>query len=167
MLEPLRISLPTAAATRRVGAALGRLAQPGDILGLDGPLGAGKTCLVSGLAEGLGLRGPITSPTFTLINEYAGRLPLFHADLYRLNSEQELLELGLYESAEFGGVLAVEWLSRFPDALPRDRLDLQLALGPGRGRTLTITAGGPRSAQRLQELSGLAAQPLFRAAGMR
>lgn len=151
--DTLTVELPTAAATSRLGALLGRLLQPGDVLGLDGPLGAGKTCLVGGLARGLGVQGPVTSPTFTLVNQHAGRLTLYHVDLYRLNSAQEVDELGLWESAEAGGVMAVEWLSRFPDALPPDRLQLELRLHPVRGRILTLTASGERSRQRLAELA--------------
>lgn len=154
-IETLRIELPSAAATGRVGAELGRLLQAGDVLGLDGPLGAGKTCIVGGIARGLGVKGAVTSPTFTLVNQYAGRLTLYHVDLYRLMSSQEVDELGLWESAEAGGVMAVEWLSRFPDALPPDRLQLELRPQPAprRGRILTVTALGPRSRQRLHELA--------------
>lgn len=152
--EPLRVHLGSAAATGRFGAQLGKLLQPGDLLGLDGPLGAGKTCLMAGLARGLEVTGAVTSPTFTLVNQHVGRLVLHHADLYRLGSSIELVELGLWEAAESGGVLAIEWLSRFPDALPADRLELRLAFAqkPQRGRTVDVTAHGPRSAQRLFEL---------------
>jgi tRNA threonylcarbamoyladenosine biosynthesis protein TsaE len=151
---PLQIRLASAAATGRFGALLGRLLKPGDLLGLEGPLGAGKTCLMAGLGRGLEVAGPVTSPTFTLVNQHAGRLLLHHADLYRLGSAVELLELGLWEAAESGGVLAVEWLSRFPDALPPDRLELSLsfAQAPQRGRLLEVSAHGPRSAERLFEL---------------
>ena len=86
------VSLRDAAATRRLGERLGRAAAPGDVIGLDGTLGAGKTCLVQGLARGLGVPRdvPVGSPTFTLLNEHRGRLPLYHADLYRLEDEGEL-----------------------------------------------------------------------------
>ncbi len=175
----LQIDLPTAAATRRLGAVLGRLCQPGDVLALEGPLGVGKTCLVQGLSRGLKIADKVTSPTFTLINEYGGQSggqsgdnsgprpqkkadrprPLFHVDLYRLGSEEELFELGLWEAAESGGVMAVEWLSRFPTALPLDRLELRLEPGPGRGRTLRIKAGGARSWARLLALASALHQP--------
>lgn len=152
--QALELQLGTAAATRRLGKLLGQLLQAGDLLGLEGPLGAGKTSLVSGLAAGLKWRGAVTSPTFTLINQYAGRLLLYHVDLYRLGSEMELIELGLWEAAEAGGVLAVEWLSRFPESLPADRLELHIAPAADgkRGRTLRLNAQGPRSAKRLAEL---------------
>jgi tRNA threonylcarbamoyladenosine biosynthesis protein TsaE len=159
------VALRTPAATRKLGAILGQLAEPGELLELQGPLGAGKTCLVQGVARGLGVREAVTSPTFTLINQYSvppkrrksgtALTPayLYHVDLYRLSSAEELSELGLWEVAAAGGVMAVEWLSRFPEALPPDRLLLQLAYGPGRGRSLTVHAGGERSRLRLRELS--------------
>jgi tRNA threonylcarbamoyladenosine biosynthesis protein TsaE len=147
---------------QRFGRQLASVLQPGDCVGLDGPLGAGKTCLVQGLARGLGVPRelPIGSPTFTLVNQYPGRLAgrgaapltLFHVDLYRLASASELAELGLEEAAETGGVLAVEWLSRFPQALPADHLALTLAMLPTGGRSLEVHAGGPRSAARLATL---------------
>lgn len=161
---PLELRLATAAATRRLGRLLGQLVKAGDLLGLEGPLGAGKTCFIAGLAAGLKWRGAVTSPTFTLINQYAGRLVLYHADLYRLRSAMELDELGLWEAAEAGGVLAVEWLSRFPEALPPDRLELRLepAQAPGRGRALRVTAHGPRSNERLAALRArLEKEPAF------
>jgi tRNA threonylcarbamoyladenosine biosynthesis protein TsaE len=153
--------LKTVAATQRVGRWLGAVLQPGDVLGLDGPLGAGKTSLVQGLARGLGVPRQVAvgSPTFTLVNQYggqpgaaAGPLTLYHVDLYRLKNAQELDELGLWEAAESGGVIAVEWLSRFPQALPADRLELTLALLPQGGRSLHLRARGPRSAARLTAL---------------
>lgn len=149
------VALRDAAATRRLGERLGRAAAPGDVIGLDGTLGAGKTCLVQGLARGLGVPKdvPVGSPTFTLLNEHRGRLPLYHADLYRLEDEGELRELGLWEAAERGGVLAVEWLSRFPRALPADRLEIEIELDPqGAGRSAHLRARGPRAARLLGAL---------------
>jgi len=171
------IHLKTAAATRQLGRRLGALLQPGDVLGLDGPLGAGKTCLVQGLARGLGVPPEVAvgSPTFTLVNQYAGQPPrqspgrpdgpasppvaaaplpltLYHVDLYRLESARELDELGLWEAAESGGVMAVEWLARFPQALPADRLELTLDVLPDGGRSLGLRPGGPRAAARLAAL---------------
>ena len=157
--------LKTVAATQRVGRCLGAVLKPGDVLGLDGPLGAGKTSLVQGLARGLGVPPEVAvgSPTFTLVNQYGGQLggqpgpvavpmTLYHVDLYRLKSAQELAELGLWEAAESGGVMAVEWLSRFPQALPADRLELTLDILPQGGRSLVLRACGPRSAARLTAL---------------
>ncbi len=155
--EGWRLVLPTPEATQALGAKLGELLQPGDVIGLDGPLGAGKTCLVQGLARGLEVPRDtrVSSPTFTLMNEHPGRLVLYHVDLYRLNSAAELDELGLWEAADSGGVMAVEWLARFPRALPLDRLHLDLSMdasGPLGPRHLLVRALGPRAAERLQKL---------------
>ncbi|MCS6913434.1 MAG: tRNA (adenosine(37)-N6)-threonylcarbamoyltransferase complex ATPase subunit type 1 TsaE [Myxococcales bacterium] len=155
-MSGLTLHLPDVAATRRLGRTLGRLLQPGDVLGLDGPLGAGKTSLVQGLARGLGVpaRVPVTSPTFTLLCEYQGRMPLYHADLYRLREAAELGELGLWEAAEAGGVLVVEWLARFPEAAPPERLQIELAFPPsGPGRQAHLTGRGRRAAELLQALA--------------
>lgn len=93
--------------------------RAGDVLALCGDLGAGKTHFVKGLAAGLGITGEVTSPTFTLIHEYpGGRLPLFHFDFYRLESEDDLLRIGFDDYLDSGGVLAIEWAEKFPALLP-------------------------------------------------
>lgn len=153
------LTLPTAADTAALAQRLGQLMQPGDVLGLDGPLGVGKTCFVQGLAAGLGVppQVRVTSPTFTLVNEYTGRLTLYHVDLYRLKQAGELRELGLWELADTGGVLAVEWLGMFPDELPADRLLIEMSFVPAavpgsaqrRPRQLVARAQGPQAAGRL------------------
>ncbi|MBX3747594.1 MAG: tRNA (adenosine(37)-N6)-threonylcarbamoyltransferase complex ATPase subunit type 1 TsaE [Verrucomicrobiae bacterium] len=107
--------------TERLGERLGRLAQPGWVFGLTGPLGMGKTQWVKGLARGLGVRARIVSPTFGLVNEYRrGRLPFFHLDLYRLEGAGQILEAGLgaYLPPE-DGVAAIEWYERWPGPDPR------------------------------------------------
>ena len=91
----------------------------GDVLALCGDLGAGKTHFVKGVAAGLGITAEVTSPTFTLIHEYpGGRLPLFHFDFYRLESENDLLRIGFDDYLDAGGVLAIEWAEKFPALLP-------------------------------------------------
>ncbi len=96
--------------TEALGEALGRELRAGDVLALDGDLGAGKTAFTRGLARGLGYSGRVTSPTFTIVNEYeGGRLPLFHFDLYRLTSPEELFDIGWEDYLERGGVCCVEW----------------------------------------------------------
>ncbi|MCX6022314.1 MAG: tRNA (adenosine(37)-N6)-threonylcarbamoyltransferase complex ATPase subunit type 1 TsaE [Chloroflexi bacterium] len=136
-------------ATAAVGEALGRLAQPGDVVLLRGDLGAGKTCLTQGLGRGLGITQPVTSPTFVLAAEYReGRLPLFHLDLYRLAGDAEADDLGLDEYFEGGGVTVVEWPDRAPGALPAEHLMVDLAHVRGNEavRRLTVTAAGERAA---------------------
>jgi tRNA threonylcarbamoyladenosine biosynthesis protein TsaE len=101
------------------GRALGETMRGGEVLALDGDLGAGKTQFVKGLAAGLGCADAVTSPTFTLIHEYTGgRLPLFHFDFYRLENEDEVLRVGLDDYLGAGGVVAIEWAEKFPALLP-------------------------------------------------
>lgn len=153
--DVLSVSLPNAAATRALGRMLAIAAQAGDLIALEGPLGAGKTCLVTGLARGLAIQGPISSPSFALLHVHRGRLTLHHVDLYRLQDPTELYELGLWEAAESGGLLVIEWLDRFPDAVAPDRLRIRLSFPqPGaKGRLAEISAAGPRSQARLLTLS--------------
>ena len=108
--------------TQELARRLGQLANAGTVLLLAGPLGAGKTSFVQGLARGLGITGVVNSPTFTIVKEYRGRLPLFHFDLYRLEEAEELWELGLDEYLDSVGVSALEWGERALALLPRDHL---------------------------------------------
>ena len=104
--------------TERVGAALGKILTPGTILAYRGDLGAGKTAFTRGLARGLGYSEPVTSPTYTIVNEYlGGRLPLFHFDMYRLQSSDDLWDIGWEDYLERGGVCAVEWSENVDDAM--------------------------------------------------
>ena len=104
--------------TEKVGAALGKVLTPGTVLAYRGDLGAGKTAFTRGLARGLGYREPVTSPTYTIVNEYlGGRLPLFHFDMYRLASSDDLWDIGWEDYLERGGVCAVEWSENVEDAL--------------------------------------------------
>jgi tRNA threonylcarbamoyladenosine biosynthesis protein TsaE len=130
--------------TRALGEALGRAIDRPLAIALIGPLGAGKTCLVQGLAVGLGVARDrrVGSPTFTLVNEHAGRLRLCHADLYRIELERELDELGLEEYLADGGVVVAEWADRFPQVLPDERLEIVLHVGPGSSRRLDFVARG-------------------------
>ncbi|MDQ7030329.1 MAG: tRNA (adenosine(37)-N6)-threonylcarbamoyltransferase complex ATPase subunit type 1 TsaE [Ardenticatenia bacterium] len=116
------------AATRRLGFLVGRLAQPGHVVLLSGPLGVGKTLFVQGVAAGLGIPDVVRSPSFTLINEYhTGRLPLYHVDLYRLTGADELTTIGLEEYLErHDGVIAVEWPERAAGQLPTEALHVRL-----------------------------------------
>jgi tRNA threonylcarbamoyladenosine biosynthesis protein TsaE len=134
--------------TKALAARLGELLEPGDVIDLVGPLGAGKTAFVQGLARGAGVsRGTrVTSPTFNIALEYAGRIPLYHLDLYRLSDPGELLEVGFEHYVYGKGATAVEWLDKFPDLAPENRLTIALAIAGPRARTLTVTAHGARAA---------------------
>ena len=106
------------AETEAVGAALGRIIPAGTVLAYRGDLGAGKTAFTRGLARGLGYAEPVTSPTYTIVNEYlGGRLPLFHFDMYRLRSSDDLWDIGWEDYLERGGVCAVEWSENVDDAM--------------------------------------------------
>lgn len=101
--------------------------KPGTVMALHGDLGAGKTCFVQGLAAALGIDEPITSPTYTLIGEYEGRLPLHHIDLYRLSGPEEALGLGIEEYFDINGVTAIEWAERAEGILPPDLLHIRIS----------------------------------------
>ena len=104
--------------TENLGAALGKILKPGTILAYRGDLGAGKTAFTRGLARGLGYQDPVTSPTYTIVNEYlGGRLPLFHFDMYRLASSGDLWDIGWEDYLERGGICAVEWSENVDDAM--------------------------------------------------
>lgn len=132
---------------RRLGRALGAAALPGDVVALVGTLGAGKTHLAQAIARGAGVppETRVTSPTFAVVVEHAGRIPVHHADLYRLGSADELAEIGLVERAA-DGLLVVEWADRLPGVLPADALWITLTVAAPGVRALDLAASGPRSA---------------------
>ena len=104
--------------TEKIGAALGKILNPGTVLAYRGDLGAGKTAFTRGLARGLGYAEPVTSPTYTIVNEYlGGRLPLFHFDMYRLRSSDDLWDIGWEDYLDRGGICAVEWSENVADAM--------------------------------------------------
>ncbi len=130
--------------TQSIAKKLGTLLQGGEVLAMQGDLGAGKTCFVQGLAQGLDVPPDIyvRSPTFTLMDEYPGRVPLFHLDLYRLADLDELEAIGWRECLNGTSVVAVEWADRLEDFLPANALSLVFHLGPETERTLSLTALG-------------------------
>ena len=116
--------------TRTLGERLARVLQPGAVVAFTGDLGAGKTAFISGMARGLGIQEPVTSPTFTIVNEYeGGRLPLFHFDMYRLGSADELFHIGWEDYLARGGVCAVEWSENVAEAMEDDALRVDMARG--------------------------------------
>lgn len=137
-------ALPTPAATDDFGRRLGAVLFPGAVVGLTGDLGAGKTFLCRAICAGLGVRNlaVVNSPTFVLIQEYRGRLPVYHFDTYRLTSPREFAELGSDEYLAGDGVCLIEWADRVIEYLPAERLTLALAHAGPEARTLTATAAG-------------------------
>jgi tRNA threonylcarbamoyladenosine biosynthesis protein TsaE len=129
--------------TRAVGEALGQWLEPGDVVCLVGPLGAGKTTLAQGIARGLGVDEIVNSPTFTLVQEYAGRWPVYHLDVYRLSGPEEAVDLAVEELRGAGGVLLIEWPERIAPLLPADRLEIRLE-PQGDARRLTAIGYGTR-----------------------
>ena len=128
--------------TEQLGEQLGRTLRPGSVVAYRGGLGMGKTAFTRGLARGLGCTCRVTSPTFTIVNEYSGALPLFHFDMYRLDSSDELFDIGWEDYLSRGGVCAVEWSERVEGALPDDALWVSIARGNGENdRIITVTGG--------------------------
>ena len=140
--------------TRRLGAHLGRLLAPGDVILLDGDFGSGKTTFTQGIAKGLGLDSHyVNSPTFTLINEYkGGKVHLAHIDLYRLQGAYDISTLGLDDYLEGSGATVIEWPSEAEATLPQDRLLVEFAYLNDTKRTLRFYPFGPRYEQLLDEL---------------
>ena len=131
--------------TEAVGAALARVLKPGSVLAFTGDLGAGKTAFTRGLARGLGAEDRVTSPTYTIVNEYlSGRLPLFHFDMYRLESEDDLFDIGWEDYLERGGVCAVEWSENVAEAMEGAIIVTIEKLGED-SRKITVE-GGPELA---------------------
>ena len=139
------------AETKRIGARLGRLLPPGAVLLLQGELGSGKTMLTQGIGHGLKVEEPVKSSSFVLMNEYHGRLTLYHADLYRLNDPSEVAELALEEVAA-PGVLAVEWPERAWQELPPEHLLVRIEEDGAKERTLTLVPRGRRYEELLERL---------------
>jgi tRNA threonylcarbamoyladenosine biosynthesis protein TsaE len=128
----------TPAETQAIGERLGASLRPGAVVACTGELGAGKTCFLQGLARGLGVTGPVTSPTFVLVNQYRGRLPVYHLDAYRTGSLTELVDLGLEEMLHGDGVTVIEWADKLLPLLPARTIHVHLAGLGDEPREITI-----------------------------
>lgn len=134
--------------TERMGELLATLLRPGDVVLLSGDLGAGKTQFSKGVARGLGVCEPVTSPTFNILLVHEGTdMPLFHFDLYRLEHESELEDIDYFGTLEDGGVSLVEWGDRFPAAMPEDALSVTIGITGDDSRSIEIVPSGSRSTQ--------------------
>jgi tRNA threonylcarbamoyladenosine biosynthesis protein TsaE len=138
------------AATRGLAARLAGAARAGDLVCLVGELGAGKTVFAKGFAQGLGIVDTVSSPTFVLMAEYTGRLPLFHLDLYRIEDAADALAGGLFDERQVDGVTLVEWAERLGDALPAGRLDVVIDGTGDEPRRITLRAADPAYARYLE-----------------
>lgn len=132
--------------TEEIGKSLALRLRAGDVVAYLGDLGAGKTVFTRGLAAGLGCGGRVTSPTFTIVNEYEGGVPLFHFDLYRLGSEEELFDIGWEDYLSRGGVCAVEWSERISGALPEEAVSVTIERHPDNPDWRKITIKGGKTA---------------------
>jgi tRNA threonylcarbamoyladenosine biosynthesis protein TsaE len=139
-------------ATRALGAALAAAASPGDLIALRGDLGAGKTQFAKGFGAGLGVEATINSPSFVLMAEYLGRLPLFHIDLYRLEDARDAIAGGLLDERQADGVTLVEWAERLGDALPRGRLEVVIDGSGEAPRAIRVRATSPDFRRYLEAL---------------
>jgi tRNA threonylcarbamoyladenosine biosynthesis protein TsaE len=149
----LRLSISSAADMQRLAFRLGQVLTIGDVVALTGPLGAGKTTFVQGLAEGMEVPSDrhVASPTFALVNQHPGRIPLVHVDFYRIKDPAELPELGIEEAYDQAAT-AIEWAERFPDWLPADALHVRISID-GSGRVLEARGDGQRGQRMLATLA--------------
>jgi tRNA threonylcarbamoyladenosine biosynthesis protein TsaE len=144
------VTTRSAGETESVAGELGAVLQPGDLVVLIGDLGAGKTTFVKGIARALGVREPVTSPTFTIVQEYEGAVPIAHVDVYRLERMQDLHEIGFEELLD-ERVVCIEWGDMVAPALPRDRVEVRLAMGDElETRTIDIVGHGASWTDRLR-----------------
>jgi len=157
-----RITTQSEAATQAAGGALAALVAPGDVVVLSGDLGAGKTQLTKGLARALGVTEPVTSPTFNLLLVHEGRIPLYHLDLYRLESASQLEDIDYWGTLEADGVSVVEWGDRFAEAVPEECVVVRIHITGDDERVLEVEGRGARGtalasawADRCRSLAGV------------
>ncbi len=145
-MEPVTFSTSSAQETFSLGERLGRVLEPLDFVGLTGQLGAGKTQLSRGIAQGAGVPlEDVSSPTYAIIQTYSGRITLHHADLYRLSTQDDLYSVGYFDLLEQEAAMLVEWVDQVPGAAPDDALRIAIDVLPASERRFTFTASGPRS----------------------
>ncbi len=151
-MKSLEIVSNSAEQTRKIGMKLGKLAASGDVILLVGSLGAGKTCLTQGIAHGLGIHEYTASPTFVLVREYRGKLPLYHIDLYRLDKIEEVTQLGLDDYLYGNGVCVVEWADKGLSVLPKEHLLIEMQIVSPMKRKLSFMPKGTRYLKILSQL---------------
>lgn len=155
MQRALQVTTDSPDDTRIVGAALAPLLLPGDVISLSGDLGAGKTTFVQGLATALGVERRVTSPTFTIVHEYSGRYPIVHLDVYRLDSFQEVLDLGFEEFLDPAAVVLLEWGDAVEPLLPRTHLKIDILRGSPHVEDERVIVFRPRGDEWVRKLDGM------------
>ncbi len=152
--EYCEIATQSPGETLRMGEILGKLLKPGDAVALIGDLGAGKTTLAKGIARGAGVEDEreVTSPSFVLVNEYQGRFPVYHADLYRLEQVREVEDLGWEEFIFGSGISLVEWAEKIPGILPEERIDIRISWIGAEERKFVVIGRGARAGQIVRAL---------------
>ena len=153
------VTTTSADETRALGAALAIAARAGDRIALVGPLGAGKTQFAKGYATGLGVTEIVNSPSFTLMAEYAGRLPLFHQDLYRLSGAEEAMAGGMVDERQLEGVTLTEWAERLPAEIDPERVTVLMEVLGDDQRGVTVITSGPGQARYVEAATEWATQP--------
>lgn len=152
MVKALEMLSDSAVQTRNIGMKLGKLSAKGDVILLVGPLGAGKTCLTQGIARGLGIHEYTASPSFVLVREYQGKLPLYHIDLYRLDNIEEVTQLGLDDYFSGNGVCVVEWADKGLGVLPQEHLLIEMQIVSPLQRRLSFMPKGRRYLEIISKL---------------
>ncbi len=159
--DALHLRMASAQETIKFGERVGQQLTGGDVLALTGDLGSGKTVLTCGIALGLGIpMDQVSSPTFTLIQEYPGPIPLIHVDLYRLEGPSDISALGLEEYFTPHTIVLIEWAERFPQILPSDHMAISLEYGEAEDiRLITLTGTGPKSIRKVVNIQGNLSKP--------
>lgn len=139
--------------TKKIGKDISRLVKPGDLIAFYGELGAGKTCFIQGVSEGLEVKDYVTSPSFTIINEYQGKISVYHFDLFRLNDIEEILELGYEEYFYGNGLTVIEWANKIEKLLPKDHLKIDIKFKDCYKRRISFVPQGDRFNKLLEELT--------------
>ena len=154
MLEDFLFDLNSIQDTERLGIGIGNIAQPGDVICLNGCLGAGKTTLTQAIARGLGVPSKcyVTSPSYTIMHEYKGVIPLYHMDFYRLNGSGDVIDLGFEEYFYLDGLTIIEWSERAEDILPKDRVTIAISLYKDQERTARIFTSNDVLASRYEKM---------------
>jgi len=154
MLQQFPLTITSLEDTERLGLGIGRIAQPGDVICLNGDLGTGKTTLTQSIARGLDVPAHcyVTSPSYAILHEYEGRIPLYHLDFYRLRDSGDIIDLGFEEYFYMDGITVIEWSERAEDILPADRIVITITSNPDQTRTVQFTTRNNALVNRFEKM---------------